>query len=576
MICFLFRRANGSRWKSSEKEKSLINPSNDESKPTKNKKYKSPKIRVLTESNIMEEVATATSGIQKQSSKDGNQETCMASSSSYLNNCGQCENQVAVLVCIECQERYCRTCFASYHKKGALARHRAKLVDKPTTDVGETRIESSACPNPGGLLDGQFSEEESAASFQEALLAWRRGGKESSSDSQVDKLEGVLQRRDATISANTVGTTATPIATNTTDVKAVLLPSAPSSLSYMDKMLIHKHRTDPFFYQRGQTVCISAAISGGEETDHMDGLPSEYNIFYPDDYNHSTLHQGIYPANSTQHQGVDLASTAPPEEVQIEEVVTEVHKGQEVTCGVMESEQEEVEVGGAGGVEVTAEVEVSSVGYHNSFDNLIKQAWTESREVRSGPSQLCGFFLAGTSEGSGLGVPPTAPPPSILTVQTSSLSMPTSMWVPQSSLVDSTTSSPKPLQPPPASDLLSGTASIQDIGHTLPDQDVDYTRPESVLAAATGMDIAATKEEDDIADGNTLEQLAWELTSTNGRATAMSDLSEDSLNEDDLQDEDMTANMLKMSLDSSPLGGHLKDTPMNLEDQLDSLSNQDY
>lgn len=154
--------------------------------------------------------------------------------------------------------------------------------------------------------------------------------------------------------------------------------------------------------------------------------------------------------------------------------------------------------------------------------------------------------------------------------------MPTSMWVPQSSLVDSTTSSPKPLQPPPASDLLSGTASIQDIGHTLPDQDVDYTRPESVLAAATGMDIAATKEEDDIADGNTLEQLAWELTSTNGRATAMSDLSEDSLNEDDLQDEDMTANMLKMSLDSSPLGGHLKDTPMNLEDQLDSLSNQDY
>ena len=98
-------------------------------------------------------------------------------------------------VCIECQERYCRTCFASYHKKGALARHRAKLVDKPTTDVGETRIESSACPNPGGLLDGQFSEEESAASFQEALLAWRRGGKESSSDSQVDKLEGVLQRR---------------------------------------------------------------------------------------------------------------------------------------------------------------------------------------------------------------------------------------------------------------------------------------------------------------------------------------------------------------------------------------------
>ena len=69
-------------------------------------KYKSPKIRVLTESNIMEEVATATSGIQKQSSKDGNQETCMASSSSYLNNCGQCENQVAVLVSVseECGE----------------------------------------------------------------------------------------------------------------------------------------------------------------------------------------------------------------------------------------------------------------------------------------------------------------------------------------------------------------------------------------------------------------------------------------------------------------------------------------
>ncbi|XP_056334531.1 zinc finger B-box domain-containing protein 1-like [Danio aesculapii] len=38
--------------------------------------------------------------------------------------CGQCEVQLAGLMCVECREDYCAGCFVRFHQKGALKRHR--------------------------------------------------------------------------------------------------------------------------------------------------------------------------------------------------------------------------------------------------------------------------------------------------------------------------------------------------------------------------------------------------------------------------------------------------------------------
>ncbi|XP_060689905.1 zinc finger B-box domain-containing protein 1 [Hemiscyllium ocellatum] len=38
--------------------------------------------------------------------------------------CGQCEIRSPVLVCVECGEDYCSSCFAKFHQKGALKLHR--------------------------------------------------------------------------------------------------------------------------------------------------------------------------------------------------------------------------------------------------------------------------------------------------------------------------------------------------------------------------------------------------------------------------------------------------------------------
>ncbi|XP_074657909.1 uncharacterized protein LOC141910916 [Tubulanus polymorphus] len=39
--------------------------------------------------------------------------------------CGQCERKGAAVVCQECSEEYCSACFASFHLKGALRKHRS-------------------------------------------------------------------------------------------------------------------------------------------------------------------------------------------------------------------------------------------------------------------------------------------------------------------------------------------------------------------------------------------------------------------------------------------------------------------
>ncbi|XP_068070969.1 zinc finger B-box domain-containing protein 1 isoform X3 [Danio rerio] len=53
--------------------------------------------------------------------------------------CGQCEVQLAGLMCVECGEDYCAGCFVRFHQKGALKRHRLVPVQAELQTPVSTR-----------------------------------------------------------------------------------------------------------------------------------------------------------------------------------------------------------------------------------------------------------------------------------------------------------------------------------------------------------------------------------------------------------------------------------------------------
>ncbi|XP_078058774.1 zinc finger B-box domain-containing protein 1 [Mustelus asterias] len=140
--------------------------------------------------------------------------------------CGQCEIRSPVLVCVECGEDYCSSCFAKFHQKGALKLHRffpfqaeehtssnslhlvtqfKKQIESDDPPVNTKQFlkkqfssqrgkqhaevlnmeeeddESAICMqsnsaddlNSSSLLNGDFDEEQSSKTFQEALKEWR-------------------------------------------------------------------------------------------------------------------------------------------------------------------------------------------------------------------------------------------------------------------------------------------------------------------------------------------------------------------------------------------------------------------
>ncbi|KAM3835795.1 zinc finger B-box domain-containing protein 1 [Vipera latastei] len=206
--------------------------------------------------------------------------------------CGQCEMKTALLVCLECGENYCPSCFARIHQKGALKLHRTtSLQGKARISVGKleaaqqflktvnptenndfinngqgknvtTRVEDivavppfspktptnntekhSIVPstedwaeiqNGGFFLHGTFDEKESAKSFQEALNQWRSGN-----CSQKSKEE-----RSCQVESENSGTcqvqTSPPIMK-----KSIEIEFKEDSLNYMERLLIKKHRRTP-------------------------------------------------------------------------------------------------------------------------------------------------------------------------------------------------------------------------------------------------------------------------------------------------------------------------------------------
>ncbi|XP_062987528.1 zinc finger B-box domain-containing protein 1 [Elgaria multicarinata webbii] len=206
--------------------------------------------------------------------------------------CGQCEAKTALLVCLECGEDYCPSCFAKVHQKGALKLHRttslqakarvsigkleaaqqflqtinpgefngcintvqkkevnntsedtldlpSPLPKMPTYNIEEasvelpTEVRSESC-HGGSLLHGTFDEEESSRYFQEALNQWRNGN-----CSQKSK-----EVRSCQVGSENSGTcqvqTSPPVVKKSTEIEF-----KEDSLKYMERLLIKKHRRTP-------------------------------------------------------------------------------------------------------------------------------------------------------------------------------------------------------------------------------------------------------------------------------------------------------------------------------------------
>ncbi|XP_025079372.1 uncharacterized protein LOC112555265 isoform X2 [Pomacea canaliculata] len=186
--------------------------------------------------------------------------------------CGQCEEQSASLTCVQCSENYCAGCFASFHLKGALKRHRSvsvhasgprhcktpqPLSQDQTRDSGISGGEATSgdvfqlgpCDASGflesdqdaaskPLLHGAYNEEDSAAHFQEALMAWRRGEKICTSNNNTSSQQIQAQ--------STVRLPVSTIESSTSTVNNKrLIPEVKSttySLSYAQRLLLKQHR----------------------------------------------------------------------------------------------------------------------------------------------------------------------------------------------------------------------------------------------------------------------------------------------------------------------------------------------
>ncbi|OCT80813.1 zinc finger B-box domain-containing protein 1 [Xenopus laevis] len=192
--------------------------------------------------------------------------------------CGQCESKSALLMCLECGEDYCSACYAKIHQKGALKLHRTRPIqirtqrevsqqskerisdepkdfdkDKPTSggntvstgftafnekqevknQIPKVAINRHASGGKESLLHGTFNEEESAKSFNDVLLEWRRGVQEN-------------QKKQCSLKAATDCTGNSESQTVMTVItKPFEVEFAENSLTYMEKLMLKKHRRTP-------------------------------------------------------------------------------------------------------------------------------------------------------------------------------------------------------------------------------------------------------------------------------------------------------------------------------------------
>ncbi|KAL8625580.1 hypothetical protein ACOMHN_014668 [Nucella lapillus] len=228
--------------------------------------------------------------------------------------CGQCEDRPASLTCVQCSECYCAGCFAAFHLKGALKRHRTiplhatgprqcmsprpnppassrstvsgggtsgdvyyQNTDRSSTGGGASGGNNGIADLPAGggsynnsLLDGSYSEANSAAAFQQALKAWRQGDTTPTPDPKPQP----RPRQAIVVSPVTSPVLMVEHSTSTSmdrrDQPAVPdVKSAPHSLTYAQRLMLKQHR-------RSDVSQLSTPRIGSADTSvtHSSGLTS--------------------------------------------------------------------------------------------------------------------------------------------------------------------------------------------------------------------------------------------------------------------------------------------------------------
>ncbi|KAM6389084.1 zinc finger B-box domain-containing protein 1 isoform 2-T2 [Pluvialis apricaria] len=153
----------------------------------------------------------------------------------------------------------------NHEQKKANSKHQGLFSESTCTGLENQ--------DKGLLLNGIFNEEESAKSFQEALLQWRKGN--------CDDRE---QPRASEVLPESVGVC--EVQTNLTVVKEPIQIEFKDGLSYMEKLLLKKYRRTPVHQISGscvqdlrpvQTLSVHQAVigEGGEGDEDVNDLTAE-------------------------------------------------------------------------------------------------------------------------------------------------------------------------------------------------------------------------------------------------------------------------------------------------------------
>uniref|UniRef100_UPI00398ED49B uncharacterized protein zbbx isoform X2 n=1 Tax=Pristiophorus japonicus TaxID=55135 RepID=UPI00398ED49B len=232
--------------------------------------------------------------------------------------CGQCEIRSPVLVCVECGEDYCSSCFVKFHQKGALKLHRFSSfqaeehassnslhlvsqfkkqiesddppvntkqflkkqfsVRKRSSQMGTQQNaevlnleqedgESAVCVqsssaedlNNSSLLNDNFDEEQSAKAFQEALKEWRER-----KPSEGERLPEMFS----------VSTGTSQVQDNLQRSKVPIeIQFIEHNISYLEKLQLKKHRrtpVEPFLLSCTDDLRSFTPSSCEEEDDQKD------------------------------------------------------------------------------------------------------------------------------------------------------------------------------------------------------------------------------------------------------------------------------------------------------------------
>ncbi|KAJ8030595.1 Zinc finger B-box domain-containing protein 1 [Holothuria leucospilota] len=219
--------------------------------------------------------------------------------------CGQCESKPVSLTCMECGENYCTTCFAKFHLKGALRNHRSVPYQSPSDAVSRTswdeennnhrvvgkkrpetpkssrgstshtsddtqgkvvvvKTQQDPTPSGGSLLQGEYNEAESAASFAAALAEWRNSKKKDGGNQKIEIVHGdkTVASHQSKPEVHDMGVGDSSLSESNKNV--VEIKFSDSSLSYADKLLLKKHRRTEIPSLSGSSPISNPSRARGE------------------------------------------------------------------------------------------------------------------------------------------------------------------------------------------------------------------------------------------------------------------------------------------------------------------------